>query len=72
MAQAASFFSAGFQPSAVAISFALYELALQPEIQNTLRAEILEALDNSDGQVTYDMVRKYHTLFRQIIVTSTT
>ncbi|XP_011866375.1 PREDICTED: cytochrome P450 6k1-like [Vollenhovia emeryi] len=56
MAQAASFFSAGFDTSAVPIAFTLYELALQPEIQSTLRKEIIEALNNSDGNITYDMI----------------
>lgn len=74
MAQAASFFSAGFDTSAVPIAFTLYELALQPEIQNTLRKEILEAFNEYDGKLTYDMVHKYHTplRFRQISVTSAT
>jgi len=62
MAQAASFFSAGFETSATTISFALYELALQPEMQNRLRKEILKALDQFDGKITYDMVRISHML----------
>lgn len=56
MAQAASFFSAGFETSSTTTAFALYELALQPDLQNTLRKEIVEALDQSDGKITYDMV----------------
>lgn len=55
MAQAASFFSAGFETSSTTTAFALYELALQPDLQNTLRKEIVEALDQSDGKITYDM-----------------
>ncbi|KAL6418467.1 hypothetical protein ACFW04_012069 [Cataglyphis niger] len=55
MAQAASFFSAGFETSSTTTAFALYELALQPDIQSTLRKEIVEALDKSDGKITYDM-----------------
>lgn len=64
MAQAASFFSAGSDTSSVPMSFTLYELALQPEIQNKLREEILEALSNSNGEITYDMVHiiSYATL----------
>ncbi|KYQ49812.1 Cytochrome P450 6k1 [Trachymyrmex zeteki] len=56
IAQAVSFFSAGFDTSAVPIAFTLYELALQPDIQNTLRKEIHQALNNFNGKVTYDMI----------------
>ncbi|XP_071580593.1 cytochrome P450 6k1-like [Temnothorax nylanderi] len=55
LAQAASFFSAGFETSSTTTAFALYELAVQPEIQNTLRKELLEALRKSNGKITYDM-----------------
>lgn len=55
MAQAASFFSAGFETSSTTTAFTLYEIALQPDIQNTLRKEIVEALDKSGGKITYDM-----------------
>nr|XP_012224518.1 PREDICTED: cytochrome P450 6k1-like [Linepithema humile] len=57
MAQAASFFSAGSDTSATTIAFALYELAVKPEIQNRLREEILHALDQSNGKITYDMIQ---------------
>lgn len=56
MAQAASFFSAGFDTSATPMAFALYELALHPEIQSRLRRDILETLENANGNVTYNMV----------------
>ncbi|XP_012224510.1 cytochrome P450 6k1 [Linepithema humile] len=55
MAQAASFFSAGSDTSATTLSFALYSLAIRPEMQDKLRKEILEGLDASDGKITYDM-----------------
>nr|NP_001352299.1 Cytochrome P450 6k1-like [Trachymyrmex cornetzi] len=56
LAQAASFFSAGFDTSSTTTTFALYELAMQSEIQNILRKEIFEALEKSNGKITYDMV----------------
>lgn len=71
MAQAASFFSAGFETSSTTTAFALYELALQPDLQNILRKEIVEALDKSGGKITYDMVHEYYTTFnyyRKIII----
>jgi cytochrome P450 family 6 len=36
------------------MSYALYELALHPEIQNRLRAEITKVLKKHNGQLTYD------------------
>jgi hypothetical protein len=35
------------------MGFALYELALQPEIQHRLRAEIMKVLSKHNGQPTY-------------------
>ena len=68
MAQAISFFAASFDTTAQPIVFALYELALQPDIQNTLRKEIHQALNNFDGKITYDMVRQYHLSYQIISV----
>ena len=36
------------------MSFALYELALHPDIQNRLRAEIMQVLNKHNGQLKYD------------------
>jgi len=55
LAQAAIFFSAGFETSSTTTAFALYELAMQPKLQNILREELLEALKKSNGQISYDM-----------------
>jgi cytochrome P450 family 6 len=38
--------------------YALYELALHPEIQNTLRAEIVQVLNKHNGQLTYDGIQE--------------
>ncbi|XP_035741324.1 uncharacterized protein LOC118450049 [Vespa mandarinia] len=57
VAQAAVFFTGGFETSSTTLAFSLYELALHPEIQTRLRKEIHEALaSNDDQRVTYDMV----------------
>jgi hypothetical protein len=37
---------------------ALYELALHPEIQNRLRADIMQVLNKHNGQVTYDGIQE--------------
>jgi len=67
LAQAVSFFSAGFETSSTTTTFALYELAVQPEIQNTLRKEILEALEKTNGKITYDLVCDCHPLFLSVL-----
>lgn len=56
VAQAAVFFTAGFETTSSLMSFALYELSWQPEMQHRLRQEIKEALVKSDGALTYDNV----------------
>ncbi|CRK98094.1 CLUMA_CG011462, isoform A [Clunio marinus] len=54
MAQAAVFFSAGYETSSITNSFALYEIAKKEEIQNRVRNEIRDMLLRNDGKVTYD------------------
>lgn len=56
VAQAASFFTGGFETSSTTTTFALYELAKNPEIQTRLKNEIFQSMDKNDGKVTYDMV----------------
>lgn len=66
MAQAAIFFTGGFETSSTAIAFAFYEMAKNQDIQKRLRKEIVDALSETDGKFTYDMVYKYYihyTLF---------
>lgn len=57
VAQAAIFFTAGFESNASTTSFTLYHLAKKPHLQNKLRAEILGALGKQNGQVTYDIIK---------------
>ncbi|XP_078033823.1 cytochrome P450 6k1-like [Augochlora pura] len=56
IAQASVFFTAGFATSGAIMAFTLYELAINMDIQKTLRKEILDALEETDGKITYDMV----------------
>jgi hypothetical protein len=56
--QAFQFLGAGFETSGSAMSYALYELALHPEIQNRLRAEVMQVLNKHNGQLTYDGIQE--------------
>lgn len=56
VAQACVFFMGGFETSSTVISYSLYHMALNMDVQQRLRSEIMEALEHTDGKVTYDMV----------------
>lgn len=53
-AQSFLFFLAGFETSSTTMMFCLYELAQNQDIQDKLRQEITDALENSNGKLTYD------------------
>jgi cytochrome P450 family 6 len=57
---------AGYETSAGTLTFALYELALHPEIQQSLRAEILQVLSKHDGKLTYDGVQEMSYMDRVV------
>lgn len=50
------FFLAGFETSSTALSYALYELALNQELQDRTRVEIEKVLAEHDGKITYDAI----------------
>ncbi|XP_035781524.1 cytochrome P450 6a2-like [Anopheles albimanus] len=53
-AQAFIFFTAGFETSSGAMTYTLYELALNEEIQQRARECVLTELERHDGELTYD------------------
>lgn len=57
-AEAFLFFVGGFETAAVAISWAIYELAVNQELQKKARAEIHRVLDKYDGEITYAGVQE--------------
>jgi cytochrome P450 family 6 len=53
-AQALIFFLAGFETSSTTMTFALYELARNQEVQDKARACVQEVLKRHNGALTYD------------------
>nr|QZM07463.1 cytochrome P450 monooxygenase CYP6SZ1 [Lasioderma serricorne] len=64
--EALLFFNAGFETSSTTGTFCLYELAKNPEVQDRLREEVHEMLENNNGQVTYEGVQEMKYLAQVI------
>ncbi len=52
------FFLAGFETTATTLSYCLYELALNQEIQDKLREEIKNEHDKHGGTIPFDDLKK--------------
>lgn len=55
-AQAFIFYIAGFETSSSAITYCLYELAMNPDVQTKARQTVEEAYKKYDGQCTHEML----------------
>ncbi|KAG4079535.1 hypothetical protein HA402_005232 [Bradysia odoriphaga] len=55
-AQSFVFFFAGFETSSTTMTYALHELAVNPDIQDKLRNEINDRFDKNNGALSYDSV----------------
>lgn len=69
VSQAVIFFEAGFETSSTTMTWALYELSANPDVQEKTRKEILDVLAKHDGKVTYDGLQEMHYLERVILET---
>ncbi|XP_055697206.1 probable cytochrome P450 6a14 [Phlebotomus papatasi] len=65
-AQTFLFFIAGFETSSSTMTFALYELALNQDIQDHVREEISSVLERHGGEFTYDACMELKYLERVI------
>lgn len=57
-AQCYIFFLAGFETTSSTLTFALYEMAKNKDIQDKVRKEINEVLTIYDGNITYDSLKE--------------
>ena len=61
-AQAFIFFLGGFETSSTAMCFATHEIAANPEIQTKLQQEIDKVLEESNGEVSYEVINRLEYL----------
>nr|CAD7587223.1 unnamed protein product [Timema genevievae] len=65
-AQCFMFFMAGFETSSTTMSFCVYELAINPEVQDRLLLEVDETLQKARGEPTYQDISTMDYLDRVI------
>jgi cytochrome P450 family 6 len=66
-AQAFVFFAAGFETSSTNVTFCLYELAINPDIQETLQNEIDTVLGKHDS-IPYESIQQIAYLDKDVAV----
>uniref|UniRef100_A0A1I8NPE3 Cytochrome P450 n=1 Tax=Stomoxys calcitrans TaxID=35570 RepID=A0A1I8NPE3_STOCA len=69
VAQAAIFFTAGFESSSATMSFALYEMARNPEVQEKLREEVRHTLTKSGGRLSLQVIESLE--YMQMVISET-
>ncbi|EDV35775.1 uncharacterized protein Dana_GF12300 [Drosophila ananassae] len=69
LAQAFIFFVAGFETSSTTMGFALYELALNQDVQDKLRKEINDVLAKNNNEYTYEGIKEMKYLEQVVMET---
>ncbi|CAG9818100.1 unnamed protein product [Phaedon cochleariae] len=62
LAQAMIFFLGGFDTVSKLLGFLCYELAINKEVQDRLREDILDVIRKNDGKITYDATMRMEYL----------
>jgi cytochrome P450 family 9 len=62
IAQCLLFFLAGFDTTESMVTFTLYELAINPEVQEKLYQEVKESVDENSGEFSYEVINKLEYL----------
>ncbi|EZA57486.1 hypothetical protein DMN91_012503 [Ooceraea biroi] len=62
VSQAFGFFFGGFDSTSTLMCFAAHEIAINPDIQETLQDEIDKVLEETNGQATYDAINNMEYL----------
>lgn len=57
-AQSILFLIAGYETSSTLLTFACYQLSLNPDVQDKLRGQVLEILEKHEGQCTYEALQE--------------
>ncbi|XP_077559275.1 cytochrome P450 3A14-like isoform X2 [Haemaphysalis longicornis] len=60
-------FAAGFETTATALSYVVYVLAAQPEVQERLRQEIADAAAVNEGALDYETIMKQTKYLEQVV-----
>jgi len=61
-AQAITFFGDGFETSSSALSFLLYSLATNPDVQERVREEVESVLKRHEDKLTFDSIQEMNYL----------
>ncbi|XP_044262899.1 cytochrome P450 6g1-like [Tribolium madens] len=61
-AHAAGFFGDGFETSSAVMSFVLYEIASNPNVQEKLRGEVNKAFENNGNKLPYEVLQQLQYL----------